>query len=48
MLPNEDKIKIGIVGYNGRMGQELIKVAQQRNIAVITEDDKQDQIRSEI
>ena len=41
MLPNEDKIKIGIVGYNGRMGQELIKVAQQRNIAVITEDDKQ-------
>ena len=33
-------LKVGIVGYEGRMGKELLNVAEQRNISTITDDNK--------
>ena len=33
--------QIGIVGYKGRMGRELLDVAEQRKILTITDDNKQ-------
>ena len=37
---NEKKNKVGIVGYKGRMGKELIDVLEKKNLSVITDDDK--------
>lgn len=34
-------LQIGIVGYKGRMGRELLDVAEQRKILTITDDNKQ-------
>lgn len=34
------KISIGIVGYRGRMGQELLRVAVEKKLTTITDDDK--------
>lgn len=33
---NNNNIKVGLVGYQGRMGQEILRILQSKNIEVIT------------
>ena len=40
MAIDYSKISIGIVGYKGRMGQELLRVADEKKLFTITDDDK--------
>ena len=40
MSSNKKMLKVGIVGYKGRMGQELIGILEQKNLSIITDDDK--------